>query len=74
MARFYSGSDSATEPFDPDFGALGTLDWNTIVRLELDPMKIPPEGEMKAGIAANNGRVPLPGPNRIERIDLNPWE
>ena len=49
------------------------VDWETIAPLHLDPMDIPPEVEMKAGLPSNEGRPSLVGPGRLERIDLNPY-
>ncbi len=49
------------------------VDWERIAPLRLDPMEIPPEVEMKAGLPANSGRPSLVGPGRLERIDLNPY-
>ncbi|MBC6930760.1 MAG: type III restriction endonuclease subunit R [Candidatus Brocadia sp. AMX2] len=50
-----------------------TVDWNAVAQLQLDPMNIPPEVEMKAGIPNNQGRCALTGPGRIENVDLNPY-
>ena len=50
-----------------------TVDWNAIAPLRLDPMDIPPEVEMKAGLPSNTGRPSLVGPGRLERVDLNPY-
>ena len=49
------------------------VDWDNIAPLCLDPMDIPPEVEMKAGLPSNTGRPALLGPGRIERVDLNPY-
>ena len=49
------------------------VDWESIAPLRLDPMHIPPEVEMKAGLPSNTGRPSLVGPGRIERVDLNPY-
>ena len=49
------------------------VDWDNIAPLCLDPMDIPPEVEMKAGLPSNTGRPALVGPGRIERVDLNPY-
>ena len=49
------------------------VDWESIAPLRLDPMHIPPEVEMKAGLPGNTGRPSLVGPGRIERVDLNPY-
>ena len=50
-----------------------TVDWESIAPLRLDPMDIPPEVEMKAGLPSNTGRPSLVGPGRLERVDLNPY-
>ena len=49
------------------------VDWDDIAPLCLDPMDIPPEVEMKAGLPSNTGRPALVGPGRLERVDLNPY-
>lgn len=50
-----------------------TINWNSVAKLRLDPMNIPPEVEMKAGLPNNQGRYTLMGPGRIENVDLNPY-
>jgi type III restriction enzyme len=50
-----------------------TVEWEAIATLTLDPMQIPPEVEMKAGLANNQGRFSLLGPGKIESVDLNPY-
>src|SRR3990170_2060062 len=50
-----------------------TVDWNAVAQLRLDPMNIPPEVEMKAGLPNNHGRYSLSGPGKIETVDLNPY-
>ena len=49
------------------------VDWESIAPLRLDPMYIPPEVEMKAGLPSNTGRPSLVGPGHLERVDLNPY-
>ena len=49
------------------------VDWESIAPLRLDPMDIPPEVEMKAGLPSNTGRPSLVGPGNLERVDLNPY-
>ena len=49
------------------------VDWESIAPLRLDPMHIPPEVELKAGLPSNTGRPSLVGPGRLERVDLNPY-
>ena len=50
-----------------------SVDWDSIAPLDLDPMDIPPEVQMKAGLPSNTGRPSLVGPGRIEHVDLNPY-
>ncbi|MGB9920953.1 MAG: BPTD_3080 family restriction endonuclease [Moorellales bacterium] len=50
-----------------------TVDWQALAELVVDPAKIPPEVEMKAGLITNRGRPGLTGPGRIESVDLNPY-
>ena len=49
------------------------VDWESIAPLNLDPMDIPPEVEMKAGLPSNTGRPSLVGPGSLQRVDLNPY-
>ncbi|MGH8470961.1 MAG: BPTD_3080 family restriction endonuclease, partial [Gammaproteobacteria bacterium] len=49
------------------------VDWKTVATLRLDPMNIPPEVEMIAGVPNNQGRHSLTGPGKLVRIDLNPY-
>jgi type III restriction enzyme len=50
-----------------------TVDWGAVATLILDPMQIPPEVEMKAGVVSNGGRPSLTGPGKLESVDLNPY-
>jgi len=50
-----------------------TVDWNNVAQLRLDPMNIPPEVDMKAGLPNNQGRCSLTGTGKIETVDLNPY-
>ena len=50
-----------------------TVDWRAVAGLVLDPMKIPPEVEVKAALPNNKGRPSLTGPGKLERVDLNPY-
>ncbi|MCL4707977.1 DEAD/DEAH box helicase family protein [bacterium] len=50
-----------------------TINWETVAHLVLDPLKIPPEVQMKAAIPNNQGRPSLTGPGKLENIDLNPY-
>ncbi|MDO8679858.1 MAG: DEAD/DEAH box helicase family protein [Acidobacteriota bacterium] len=48
-----------------------TVNWDTVAPLFLDPLKIPPEVEMKASLPTNSGRPSLTGPGQLARVDLN---
>ena len=50
-----------------------TVDWTGLPPLWLDPMKIPPEVQMKAALATNAKRPSLMGPGKLESVDLNPY-
>ena len=50
-----------------------TIDWNAAPTLTIDPMKIPPEVEVKASVPSNKGRPSLAGPGKLEKVDLNPF-
>ncbi|MEN6625406.1 MAG: type III restriction endonuclease subunit R [Candidatus Sumerlaeia bacterium] len=50
-----------------------TVKWDEIAPLFLDPLNIPPEVQVKAGIPNNQGRYSLSGPGKLESIDLNPY-
>lgn len=49
------------------------VDWNAVAPLFLDPLKIPPEVEVKASLPTNIGRPSLTGPGKLERVDLSPF-
>lgn len=49
------------------------VEWNSVAVLNLNPLIIPPEVEMKANIPNNSGRPSLSGPGKLERVDLNPY-
>jgi len=49
------------------------VDWSSVPTITLDPMRIPPEVEMKAALPNNKGRPSLTGPGKLERVDLNPY-
>jgi type III restriction enzyme len=49
------------------------VDWQAIATCRLDPMNIPPQVELKAGLPNNQGRHSLTGPGKLERVDLNPY-
>jgi type III restriction enzyme len=50
-----------------------TVDWTSVPSVTLDPMRIPPEVEVKAALPNNMGRPSLTGPGKLERVDLNPY-
>jgi type III restriction enzyme len=50
-----------------------TIDWGAAPTLTIDPMKIPPEVEVKASVPSNKGRPSLTGPGKLEKVDLNPY-
>ncbi|MEX2115266.1 MAG: type III restriction endonuclease subunit R, partial [Bacteroidota bacterium] len=45
----------------------------SVAQLRLDPLKIPPEVQMKAVLPANSGRPSLTGPGKLEDVTLNPY-
>jgi type III restriction enzyme len=49
------------------------VNWSRIAPLRLDPMHIPPEVEMKAGVPNNKGRYSLTGPGKVVSVNLNPY-
>jgi type III restriction enzyme len=49
------------------------VDWEHVPPLRLDPLRIPPEIELKAYLPTNQGRPSLTGPGRIENVTLNPF-
>ena len=50
-----------------------TVNWSSLAPVHLDPLQIPPEVEMKAGLPNNQGRYSLTGPGAIAKLDLNPY-
>jgi type III restriction enzyme len=48
------------------------LDSN-VAALELNPLRIPPEVEMKAMLQSNSGRPSLCGPGRLVTVTMNPY-
>lgn len=50
-----------------------SVNWDIVPPLFLDPLKIPPEVEMKASLPTNSGRPSLTGPGQLARVDLNPY-
>ena len=49
------------------------VNWADVPGLLLDPLRIPPEVEVKAALQTNHGRPSLTGPGAIQRVDLNPF-
>ncbi|MDL1878762.1 type III restriction endonuclease subunit R [Cytophagia bacterium CHB2] len=47
-----------------------TVDWDAVAPLPLDPLNIPVEIKMKAGIPNNQGRPSIYGPGKLEEVDL----
>ncbi len=45
----------------------------SVAPLRLDPLKIPPEVQMKAALPANSGRPSLMGPGKIVDVTMNPY-
>ena len=50
-----------------------TVDWQKVPPLFLDPLKIPPEVQVKATLPTNTGRPSLTGPGALENVNLNPF-
>jgi type III restriction enzyme len=50
-----------------------TVDWESLAPVTLDPLRIPPEVEMKAGLPNNAGRYTVSGPGSLVSLDLNPY-
>ncbi len=50
-----------------------TVDWNSIAVVSLDPLRIPPEVEVKAALLNNRGRPSLHGPGKLENLDLSKY-
>lgn len=50
-----------------------TVSWESIAQVTLDPLKIPPEVEVKAALPNNTGRPSLHGPGKLESIDLQAY-
>ncbi len=46
------------------------VDWSRVKELRIDPSRIPPEVEMKAGLPTNQGRPTLYGPGKIDTASL----
>jgi type III restriction enzyme len=50
-----------------------TVDWDNLAALWLDPMKIPPEVQVKGMPPTNQGRPSLQGPGALVDVTLNPY-
>lgn len=50
-----------------------TVDWDKIAPLTLDPLKIPPETDVKGLLPADTGRPSLLGPGKLETVTLSPY-
>jgi type III restriction enzyme len=50
-----------------------TVEWDALAPLELNPLHIPPEVQVKATLPANSGRPSLLGPGKLEDVTLNPF-
>lgn len=49
------------------------VDWQRVPTIPVDPMKIPDQVKLKAGIPANSGRPSLLGPGILSGLDLERW-
>lgn len=49
------------------------VDWESVAKLELDPMRIPPAVQMAAGLPSNTGRFSVISPGGLIDVDLNPY-
>ncbi len=49
------------------------VDFKSVAPLLLDPLRIPPEVEVKGTLPNNQGRPSLSGPGRLENVTLNPY-
>lgn len=50
-----------------------SVDWSRLPVIAIDPMKIPDQVKMKAGIPTNRGRPSLLGPGTLSGLDLDRW-
>jgi type III restriction enzyme len=50
-----------------------SVNWDSIAAVSLDPLKIPPEVEVKAALPNNKGRPSLQGPGKLESLDLSKY-
>lgn len=49
------------------------VNWDSVATVRLDPFNIPPEVQVKAALATNQGRPSLTGPGKLETVNLNPF-
>lgn len=49
------------------------VEWARVPSIPVDPMKIPDQVKLKAGIPANDGRPSLLGPGTLSGLDLDRW-
>lgn len=47
-----------------------TVEWGTVPSITLDPLRIPPEVEVKGLSVSNHGRLSLSGPGRVDDVKL----
>ena len=47
-----------------------TVEWRTVPSITLDPLRIPPEVEVKGLSVSNHGRLSLSGPGRVDDVKL----
>lgn len=57
--------------FEPN--ARLSIKWEQIPKLLIDPTRIPPEVEMKAGLPTNQGRPTLYGPGKLDTASLDAY-
>ena len=49
------------------------VDWQHVPTVDVDPMRIPDEVQVKAALPTNAGRPSLTGPGKLEGLDLAGW-
>ncbi|MCU1266246.1 MAG: putative type restriction-modification system, Res subunit [Acidobacteria bacterium] len=47
-----------------------TVEWSSVPSITLDPLRIPPEVEVKGLSVSNHGRLSLSGPGRVDDVKL----
>jgi type III restriction enzyme len=50
-----------------------SVDWDHVAAVDIDPMKVPDQVELKANLPSNRGRPSLLGPGKLEGLDLERW-